>query len=386
MNMMEKIRLGDLCIVVSGTTPKTGNAEFWNGNLPWITPAELTEDSFIVKDTVRKITKAAVKGKGLKSFPKGTVLLSSRAPIGKVALAGMEMYCNQGFKNLICKENLHNEYLYWFLKGKKEYLNSLGRGATFKEISKGIVEDVKIPLPDKDVQIHISKVLNKLQNLIRCRNEQLGQLDDLVKSRFIEMFGDPYSNEKGWNTISLDDITTIVTYGLTVRPKFIDEGIDLISARELRSGIVEYEKSPKISKTDFLNLSEKAKPLKDEILFSKTGSIGHCALITSDRKFAVTQNAARIGLSLDMVNPIWVLYYLKMDFIQKWCQNHAKGNAVKDFQIQDIKRIPIFDCNIELQNQYAEFFQQVDKLKSEVQNSLNETQVLFDSLMQEYFD
>ena len=101
---MEKYKLGDICEIVSGSTPKTNIDEYWEGTIKWITPAELNDDTYIITDSVRKITELAVKKTGLKSFPEGTVILSSRAPIGKVAIAGCEMYCNQGFKNLICSK------------------------------------------------------------------------------------------------------------------------------------------------------------------------------------------------------------------------------------------------------------------------------------------
>ena len=94
-------RLGDICTVVSGATPKTNCPEYWDGDIKWITPAELRDNSNIIIDTERKITQKAVDSCGVILFPEGTVLLSSRAPIGKVAIASVEMCCNQGFKNLI---------------------------------------------------------------------------------------------------------------------------------------------------------------------------------------------------------------------------------------------------------------------------------------------
>ena len=179
-------RLGDICTVVSGTTPKSTQAEYWDGDLNWVTPAELTDESDIIYDSQRKITQQAVIDSSLKSFPAGTVLLSSRAPIGKVAIAGTEMYCNQGFKNLICSDKIYNRYLYHFLKDKTDYLNSLGRGATFKEISKSIVENIEIPLPSLEEQRKIAAVLDKVSDLIAKRRTQLDKLDELVKSRFIQ--------------------------------------------------------------------------------------------------------------------------------------------------------------------------------------------------------
>ena len=150
-------RLGDICTVVSGSTPKSNIPEYWDGDIKWITPAELTEQSYIITDSARHITELGVQKTGLKPFPAGTVILSSRAPIGKTAIAGCEMFCNQGFKNLICSDQVNNRYLYWFLTCNTDYLNSLGRGATFKEISKGIVEDIEIPLPSISKQVEIAE-------------------------------------------------------------------------------------------------------------------------------------------------------------------------------------------------------------------------------------
>ncbi|MDD6394624.1 MAG: restriction endonuclease subunit S, partial [Firmicutes bacterium] len=165
-------RLGDICTVVSGSTPKSAVPEYWDGDIKWITPAELDGDSYIITDSVRHITELGVTKTGLKAFPAGTVILSSRAPIGKTAIAGCEMYCNQGFKNLICSDKIDCKYLYFFLKGKTEYLNSLGRGATFKEISKTIVENIDIPLPDIEKQKIIAMHFEKIMRLIRLRKAE----------------------------------------------------------------------------------------------------------------------------------------------------------------------------------------------------------------------
>ena len=141
------VKVGAVAEVVGGSTPKTDKPEYWDGDFYWITPAEIKEDDFIVTHTQRSLTEKGVDSCSLRRLPVGTVLLSSRAPIGKVAIAGVEMYCNQGFKNLICGEELNSVYVYALLKYNSDYLNSLGRGATFKEISKSIVENIYIPVP-----------------------------------------------------------------------------------------------------------------------------------------------------------------------------------------------------------------------------------------------
>ena len=148
----EWIPIAEIGTVVGGSTPKTSVPEYWDGEYRWISPAELKADSGIIFDSVKTITKAGVESCSLQELPIGTVILSSRAPIGKVAIAGNTFYCNQGFKNIICNEKVEPRYLYTLLLFNTEYLNSLGRGATFKEISKSIVEKIRIPVPTIEKQ------------------------------------------------------------------------------------------------------------------------------------------------------------------------------------------------------------------------------------------
>jgi len=139
--------------IISGSTPKTDVAEYWDGDIKWVTPAELSDDSFIITDTLRHITNEGVKAtSSLQKLPIGTVLLSSRAPIGKVALCGVEMYCNQGFKNFICSDRLNPIYLFSILKMNTNYLQNLGSGSTFKEISKSVISEMMIIVPPIELQ------------------------------------------------------------------------------------------------------------------------------------------------------------------------------------------------------------------------------------------
>ena len=146
------VLLPELTEFVLGTTPKSSEPEYWDGDIKWITPAELEDTSFVIYDSVRHITKAGVKAAGLKSFPAGTVIFSTRAPIGKTAIAGCEMYCNQGFKNFICGPRLNPVYLFALLRMNKDYFVGLGTGATFKELSKARLEKIAISVPPMELQ------------------------------------------------------------------------------------------------------------------------------------------------------------------------------------------------------------------------------------------
>lgn len=180
-----KVKIKEICRIVSGTTPKTNKEEFWNGNISWITPAEIKDNSFYIYSTERTITQEGKDKNNLFLMPKGTVLLSSRAPIGKVAIAGIDMCCNQGFKNLICSNRINNEFLYYFFKSKTEFLNSLGRGATFKELSKSIVENINISLPSLQEQFFIKEKLKKIDSLINLKYIFLQKINELVNSKFL---------------------------------------------------------------------------------------------------------------------------------------------------------------------------------------------------------
>lgn len=144
--------LGSVADLALGSTPKSSEPDYWDGDVKWITPAELDDDSFEIYDSVRHITEAGVKSAGLKSFPAGTVIFSTRAPIGKTAIAGCEMYCNQGFKNFICSERINPVYLFSVLRIHKDYFVGLGIGATFKELSKACLEKISIGVPPLKLQ------------------------------------------------------------------------------------------------------------------------------------------------------------------------------------------------------------------------------------------
>ena len=144
--------LPNVTTIVLGTTPKSSEPEYWDGNVKWITPAELEDGTFEIFDSVRHITEKGVKSAGLRPFPKGTVVFSTRAPIGKTAIAGCEMYCNQGFKNFVCGPKVNPVYLFSALRFNKDYFISLGTGNTFKELSKARLEQISISVPPIELQ------------------------------------------------------------------------------------------------------------------------------------------------------------------------------------------------------------------------------------------
>lgn len=380
---MEKCKLGDICEIVSGSTPKTTIEEYWDGDIKWITPAELNENVYIINDSVRKITKLAVEKTGLSSFPEGTVILSTRAPIGKVAIAGCEMYCNQGFKNLICSEKIFNKYLYWFLKGNTMFLNSLGRGATFKEISKAIVSEIEINVPEIEEQHEIVKILEKVNTIFRFRKQELSVLDTLVKARFVEMFGDPISNPKGYKKEAIEKHIDLLSGYPFKSEQYVDKGINICGGLIIMPQKIKWEECVHWESTDgyedyLLNENDIVMAL-DRPWIAEGFKI---AKIDANHLPALLiQRTARIR-ALDLNQDY--LYYC---FINGGFDKHSNvtGSLVPHISAKDIRSFKVMLPPIELQNQFADFVRAVDKSKVKVQKALDETQKLFDSLMQQYF-
>lgn len=376
------VKLGDVCRVLSGTTPDTNNPVYWKGNLPWITPAEITESSDIIFDTKRAISKEAVEKKGLPLLPKGTVLLSSRAPIGKVAIAGIDMYCNQGFKNLVCSDKIYNKYLYFFLKSKTKFLNSLGRGATFKEISKSIVENILIPCPNIQIQKQIAERLDKVQELIAKQKEQISKLDLLIKSRFLDMFGDPISNPKKWPTRRMGDIFKITSGGTPSRKKsenFENGTIPWVKTGDLNVPVLTYTVEC-ITEMGLQNSSAKLFPVGTVLLAMYGATIGAVSILGIE---ACSNQACAAFLPVDTISPIYLYFFL---FLQK--QHFIKlgvGGAQPNISGEILKREKILCPPVVLQTQFANFVQSVEQQKEVFSARLSHLEVLYKSLIQEYF-
>ena len=382
-------RLGDICTIVSGSTPKSNIPEFWDGDIKWITPAELAQGTYIINDSVRHITELGVTKTGLKPFPQGTVILSSRAPIGKTAIAGCEMYCNQGFKNLICSDKINPRYLYWFLTCNTEYLNSLGRGATFKEISKEIVANIEIPLPTLEQQISIAEKFEKIRELIALRKEQLAKLDQLVKSRFVELFGSLNDNEKGLDIVSIEELCTLIKDGTHQTPMYtedIQNGFKFLSSKDVMTQKICWDDIKYIPAELHEKLYTAIQPQRNDILMSKNGvNYGVAAVNDTDEVFDIYVSLALLRPRTDRVNPVYLRCAINNPDTKRQFDSSIKGIGVPNLHLGEIKRTKVLLPPMNQQNQFVTFVEQIDKTKLTIQTSLDKLEVMKKALMQQYF-
>ncbi len=381
-----KYKLGDICEIVSGSTPKTSIPEYWDGDKKWITPAEINEESYIITDSARKLTELGVKKTGLSLFPEGTVILSSRAPIGKVAIAGCEMYCNQGFKNLICSEKINNRYLYWFLKGNTEFLNSLGRGATFKEVSKQIVSNIEINVPSIAQQEQAAIQLETANAIIRFRKQQLQKLDELVKARFVELFGDE-SNPYNFPIVTIEDVAS-VQVGVVIKPAqyYTDAGHGIKTFRSLNIGPMH------IKDTDWVYFSEegnrknqKSVLNENDLVIVRSGAPGTACVITKEYAGCNAVDIIIARPDLDKVNPYYLCQYTNLPHGKKQIEEGTGGAAQQHFNVGKYNKIRLTLPPLDQQLKFEKFVEQTDKSKLAIQQSLDKLKTLRKSLMQEYY-
>ena len=218
----KEVTLGELGTIVGGATPSTKNPSFYDGNIPWLTPKDLSVNSnmYILRGA-RNITEVGFKSCSCKMLPKGSVLFSSRAPIGYVAIAANDMCTNQGFKSVIPNEETDSEFLYYLLKYNKNYIASQGSGTTFAEVSGKTMKDIEVVVPkEKECQHRIASILSSLDRKIELNNKINADLEEMAQAIFKNWFVDfePFKNGKfvdselgmipeGWKVGTLGDIT-----------------------------------------------------------------------------------------------------------------------------------------------------------------------------------
>lgn len=377
------VRLGEVCDVISGSTPSTLDSDLWDGDVKWIAPAEIGEDSYYIYDTSKHISKKA----GLKPMPIGTVLLSSRAPIGKVAITGSEMCCNQGFKNLVCSDRVHNRYLYRLLKSKTDYLNSLGRGATFKEISKSIVEHIEIPLPPFLIQQKIADVLDKASALIELRKAQIEKLDLLIKSQFIEMFGDPVTNPKGWERRTLKSICSKLTDGTHFSPESFQQGDYMyITAKNIKLGGFDLSNITYVNSMVHVQIYSRCNPEYGDVLYIKDGVTTGIAMVNYlSTPFTMLSSVALLKQNRSIITGEYLCNLLNNESMYLSIRGNMGGAAITRLTIDKLNKIVIPVPSIQLQQEFSNIALDLVKKKAMLHESIRRMELSYKSLIQKCF-
>lgn len=306
-------------------------------------------------------------------------------------------YCSGRFSAstdclVICSKNpdIYNEYLYYYLLNSIHILENGFRGAGLKHISKKYIEDIEINyIPDVNIQKKIINIINKSKILINKRKEQIEALDELVKSQFIEMFGDPKDNNKGWEIKKLGDIYKVGSSKRIYQREQTSSGIPFLRISDLVKRIETGNNSCELYISEEQYNSFKAKmlvPLENDILVTSRGTLGLCYIVKEKDKFYFQDGMISWLKQIDVdVDPIYITTLFSMNGFRKQIDEIPTGTTVNYLSIARLANLEVMYPNIKLQNEFSNFVKQVEKLKFKMEQSLKGLENNFNSLMKDSF-
>ena len=379
-----RIKLRQAFDLQMGKTPARNRPDYWNGDHKWISIADIGNAGKFLTKTKESITKAGIDGSGIKVVPQGTVIMSFKLSIGKTAITSEDMYTNEAIMAFIDngKFAVDTDYLYHLCCGTN-WTAGTNKAVMGLTLNKATLLEKEIPLPDINEQHEIATKLDKIDAIIAERQQQLELIDQAVKSRFIELFGDPVSNPKDWDVVPLGKRCGIITGNTPSRsePENYGEYIEWIKSDNINTPFTFITKAQEcLSEAGF-----------DKCRFVEAGSIlmtciagsinciGNVAV--TDRRVAFNQQINAIVPEQDEVLYLYWLMQLSKPMIHRTINMALKGILSKS----QLSEIAFPFPPITLQEQFATFVEQTDKSKLAVQKGLQELEILKKTLMQQYF-
>lgn len=388
MSNWQMVRMDQCCEVVSGATPKTNVEQYWGGNIHWATPADLGKlDGPWITDTPRTLTESGLSSCGASVLPVGSVLFSSRAPIGHVAINTIPMATNQGFKSFVPRKDvLDSSYLYYWLRAHRLYLESLGTGATFKEVSKVVVSKIEIPLPPLTVQRRIAEILDQAREMQAKRRQTIVLIDKLAQSIFLDMFG----GLSRFETVSVDDLATNIRTGPfgsdLLHSEFVDDGIAVLGIDNAVNNEFTW------SQRRFITIEKYQKLVRyrvyaGDLLITIMGTCGRCAIVPDDIPVAInTKHLCCITLDKSRCLPEFLhAYFLMHPIARRYLEQTAKGAIMSGLNATIIKSLPVQLPPFADQERFAKTSLQLREQKSRFSGQAQEFDELFKSLQQRAF-
>lgn len=371
-------RLDSICTINMGQSPDSST---YNQNANGIPFFQGNADFGDIYPYVRMWCSAPTK-----IAQENDLLISVRAPIGALNISNCECCIGRGLAALsVNKNTCTKEYLWYVLSSKVDELNSKGTGSTFKAINKKTLAETEIPLPSIEEQRKIAAVLDKVSDLIAKRHQQLDKLDLLVKSKFVEMFGDPVCNEKNWPVVTLGDVAEIRIgpFGtLLHKEDYIVGGHALVNPSHIVDGKICIDEKLTISDEKYAELSA-YHLLNDDIVLGRRGEMGRCAVVHQEGLLCGT------GSMVIRPNRKMKSYFLQnilsTPTYRKTIEDKAVGVTMMNLNVPIVSSLTIPQLPIDMQEQFILFMKQVDKEKSTIEHSLEKLEILKKALMQEYF-
>ena len=382
-----RVKLKDAFNLQMGKTPSRADLSLWGGNNKWISIADIGSAKKHISSTKECITDEGVSRSGIKVVPEGTVIMSFKLSIGKTAIVSEDMYTNEAIMAFIDNGTycIDPNYLYHLCCGT-DWTQGGNKAVMGLTLNKATLSEMEIELPTIEGQREIASILDQLDAIIEKRHDELNMIEQLVKSRFIELFGDPIANQFGWDTTNIGAIVTEVRYG-TSRPAVENGKYPYLRMNNLTfDGHLDLKDLKRIDIPE--EEIEKCIVRKGDVLFNRTNSVelvGKTCVFDLDEEMVIAGYIIRVRLGQKMIPTVFSAF-MNSQPIKELFRGMAKG-AVNQANInaQELQSIRIYLPPIDLQEQFAAFVEQTDKSKLAVQNALEELEILKKSLMKQYF-
>lgn len=383
-----KLRLSDIYELQMGKTPARNTPAFWNGTNAWVSISDLTSSRKYISQTRECITDNAITRTGIKKIPKDTLLMSFKLSLGKVAITTTDIYTNEAIMAFIDKKkydvDIHYMYHYFQAIDWTIGTNKAVKGIT---LNKRVLSEKVVDLPPINIQQEIAERMDNLNAVTENLQRQFMLLDELVKSQFVELFGNPNEMDK-WPCCKVEDIAD-VTVGLVIKPtRFYTEnaenGIKAFRSLNVREMY--------INDSDWVYFSpegneqnKKSQLQKGDVLVVRSGYPGTSCVVTDEY---VGCNAIDIMLARpkkDKINPYYLCAFNNFPHGMNQIRHGTGGAAQKHFNVGAYNKVNIPVPPLELQNSFVEFMQLADKSKLVLRQLLEKQKTLKAALMQEYF-
>ena len=347
-------RLGDLATYINGYAFKP--ADWGDTGLPIIRIQDLTGNSYQLNRYDGEYPERI-------EVNDGDVLISWSASLGVYVWQRGKALLNQHiFKVVFDKLPVSKEYFVFAVEHKLAEMESKTHGATMKHIVKKDFDGTTIPYPPIEKQAEIADHLRRITSLIDKQTEQLLLLDQLVKSRFIELFGDPKQNPKGYPVKEFDEISVLITDGEHATPRRTDKGIYLLSARNILNHALQLDDVDYIDEEEYTRIARRVVPQAGDVLISCSGSIGRCCVVPEELRFQMVRSAALIRFD-DTIKPVFAEWLITSDELQRQISMSATQSSQANLFQGKIRKLRGYVPPMELQNQFAAFVEQTDKSK-----------------------
>lgn len=361
-----RVKLKDIFDLQMGKTPSRSNLEYWNTtDYKWISIADLTKTSKYIFETKEYLSKSAIKDSGIKVIPANTVVMSFKLSIGKTAITKEDMYSNEAIMAFKDKHviNIIPEYIFYLFK-YKNWEECSNKAVMGKTLNKATLSEIEVEICSIEKQRQIVNILDKIMSAVDGRKQELQLLDELIKARFVEMFGDPVKNPKGWEVVTIGDIVTEVRYG-TSKPAVEGGKYPYLRMNNLTAdGHLDLNDLKYIDIPD--DEIEKCVVRKGDILFNRTNSIelvGKTAVFDLPEDMVIAGYIIRVRLN-ERILPEVFSQYMNLEALKDILRSMAKG-AVNQANInaQELQSIKVYIPDMGLQKQFIEMKEQVDKSK-----------------------